>query len=169
MSSSSKLKSLIQQFGWNEIINDLVWLHQLENDKPIDSLPIVPMSHLFKSELDQNFHQIKELCPSVDWTRNIVNHKTQYPIESSGRFSEFYLNNMDILISGHSSTTGNLVQLKVEKWETISSEGFRYNITYFFGKYYNEEYIEQTFKTLDEVVKFIDTTDLPVSSYSETL
>ena len=97
-----------------------------------------------------------------------MNHKTQYPIDSSGGFNDVCLNNVDFIISGLSSITGNFIKLKVEKWESTDSEGLRYNITYFLGKYINEEYIEQTFLTLDEVVNFIEGIEPPVSPDSET-
>ena len=168
MSSSTKLKSLIQQYGWNEIINDLVWLHQLENDKPVDSLPLVPLGHKFKGELDDHFHQVNKLCPNVDWKRNMINHKTQYPIDLSGQLNKVCCNNVDFLISGRSSITGNLIELEVEKWETCVSMNLRFNITYYLGNYINGGSIEKRFETLDEVVKFIERIEPPVFSYSVT-
>jgi hypothetical protein len=161
MSSSTKLESLIQQYGWNEIINDLVWLYQLENEKSDDSLPLVPLGHKFKRELEDHFHQVNKLCPHVDWKRDIINHKTQYPIDLSGQLGEVCRNNVDFLISGHSSITGNLIQLKVEKWQTSVPIFLEYNITYYLGKYFNGGYIEKTFNTLEEVVKFIESIDPP--------
>lgn len=156
MSSSTKLESLIQQYGWNEIINDLVWLHQLENDKPIDSLPMVPMGHKFKGELDEHFHQVKKLCPNVEWKSNGINHKTQYPIDLSGRLNEVYLNNVDFIISGNSLTTGNYVFLKIEKWESrYVSTGIRYNIHYFLGRGLDNNFEEETFSSLTQVGDFI--------------
>jgi hypothetical protein len=73
---------------------------------------------------------------------------------------------VDFLFSGHSSISGNLVQLKVEKWETSDSICLRYKITYFLGKYISGEYVDNTFKTLNEVVKFIERTEPLPSNHS---
>jgi hypothetical protein len=158
MSSSTKLETLIHQYGWNEIINDLVWIYQLENDKPIDSLPIVPMGHKFKGELDDLFHQVNKLCPNVNWKRDsTINHKTQYPCDFNGQLKNYHLNNVDFIITGSSQTTGNLCYLKIEKWENgdDGSTGLRYNIYYFFGQGINENYEEETFSSLKQVGDFI--------------